>query len=229
MKYENMCDGKFIKRLNRFTAVVDINGREETVHVKNTGRLKELLIPGSTVYLSESDISSRKTKYDLVSVEKDGQIVNIDSQAPNKVFGEYLKSGGLFNDIKLIKPETFFGSSRFDFYIETEGEKIFAEVKGVTLKNGKVAMFPDAPTERGVKHINELCLARKNGYGAMIIFVVQMKGVTVFKPNRITHRAFADALIRARNEGVAVKAFDCIVTENELKIDKEIKILLEEM
>jgi len=219
MKYYNIKTGKFISRPNRFIAIVEIDGREEICHVKNTGRCKELLLPGARVFLQEFDTEKRKTKYDLIAVYKGDCLINMDSQAPNKVFGEWAKESGYFKNLTLIKPEQKYGDSRFDFYIEDGDRKIFVEVKGVTLEKDGVALFPDAPTERGVKHINELCKAKKNGYEAIIAFVIQMKGIKVFKPNKETHPEFAAALKKAANSGVEILCLDCIVAENELKID----------
>ena len=220
MKYEKIKEGIFISRPNRFIAIVNIDGKEETCHVKNTGRCKELLIKGSKVFLEDcSHNPNRKTKYDLIAVYKGDCLVNMDSQAPNKVVQEWLPI--LFPDITLIRPETKYKNSRFDFYVETEQEKIFMEVKGVTLEVDGEARFPDAPTERGVKHIQELIACRKDGYEAYIIFVVQMKGVTHFVPNLATHPEFAEALKNAKKQGVKILCYDCKVTPDELVLDKE--------
>ena len=223
MKYEKIKEGIFISRPNRFIAIVNIDGKEETCHVKNTGRCKELLIKGSKVFLEDcSHNPNRKTKYDLIAVYKGDCLVNMDSQAPNKVVQEWLPI--LFPDITLIRPETKYKNSRFDFYVETEQEKIFMEVKGVTLEVDGEARFPDAPTERGVKHIQELIACRKDGYEAYIIFVVQMKGVTHFVPNLATHPEFAEALKNAKKQGVKILCYDCKVTPDELVLDKEVKV-----
>ena len=224
MKYKNIKNGIFVSRPNRFIANVIINGKEEVCHVKNTGRCKELLIPGSVVILEESKNPLRKTKYDLIAVYKGKRLINIDSLAPNKVFGEWADK--YFKNVSLIKSEVKFKNSRFDFYIEADGEKIFAEIKGVTLEKDGVVLFPDAPTQRGVKHINELCEAVKQGYGAYIFFVVQMDNVKYFTPNKETHKAFADALKKADKKGVKIKCFNCIVKENELFIKDEVKVML---
>ena len=223
MIYENIVKGIFISRPNRFIAYVLIDGKEEVCHVKNTGRCKELLYEGAEVYLQKASSELRKTKYDLISVKKGNKLINIDSQAPNKVFYEWVKYSGYFKGIKHIKPETKYLNSRFDCYIETADKKIFIEVKGFTLEEEGVVMFPDAPTERGVKHINELCQAVRDGYDAYIFFVIQMNDVKFFTPNRNTHPEFADALIEAENHGVKIKCVDCIVTENSLKINNFIK------
>ena len=231
MKYENIVKGRFIERPNRFIAKVEINGKEETVHVKNTGRCKELLIPGTTVYLNLSDNPSRKTKYDLIAVEKlrkgkNKLLINMDSQIPNSVAEEFLKSGVLFSKNAKIRREVTYNKSRFDFYIEDCERKIFLEVKGCTLENDGIASFPDAPTERGVKHINELISCIENGFEAYILFVIQMKEIQLFKPNDTTHKAFGDALRQAEKKGVKILAFDCNVTHDSIKIDKEIRVEL---
>lgn len=209
-------------------AEVEIDGKKEICHVKNTGRCKELLLPGAKVFLEETDNISRKTKYDLISVYKGKTLVNMDSNAPNKVVYEWLKSGKLFKNITLIKPESKYKNSRFDFYVETDNKKIFIEVKGVTLEETGIASFPDAPTERGIKHIQELVFAKNDGFDAYVIFVVQMKGCSSFIPNRKTHPEFADALINAQKHGVEIICVDCIVTEDELVIDRYIEVNLKE-
>lgn len=229
MRYNKIVRGKFISRPNRFIAYVDINGQTEKAHVKNTGRCKELLIPGCTVYLSVSDNPSRKTKYDLIATEKvvgEGRVIliNMDSQVPNDVAEEWLKEGNLFSKNAVIRREVKMGNSRFDFYIEDGERKAFLEVKGCTLENYGVAMFPDAPTERGVKHINELIKCVKEGFEAYILFVIQMKGVREFCPNDETHREFGDALREAAESSVKIIAMDCIVTPDSLKIDDSVEI-----
>lgn len=231
MKYKKIIKGEFISRPNRFTATVKINGTTETVHVKNTGRCKELLIPGCTVYLSVADNDKRKTKYDLISVLKEREnkcpiLINMDSQIPNSVVEEWLKNGNLFSENAVIRREVKYKNSRFDFYIEDEDFKAFLEVKGVTLENNGIAMFPDAPTKRGIKHINELCDCIKNGYSAYIVFVIQMKEINIFKPNDITHKEFGNALRKAKNKGVNILAIDCNVTKDSITPDKEVKIEL---
>lgn len=213
MTYKNINKAVFIDRPNRFIARCEINEQVETVHVKNTGRCKELLIPGTTVFLEKFNAQTRKTNYDLISVIKGNRIINIDSQAPNKIFLEWAKSGRFLPDILLIKPEYRFLNSRFDFYIETPFKKIFIEIKGATLENNGVVMFPDAPTQRGLKHISELIEVKKKGYEAYIIFVIQMENAKYFMPNYITHKAFADKLKECDDNGVNVAAFDTIVTE----------------
>lgn len=224
MKYENTVKGKFIDRTNRFIANVEINGKTEVCHVKNTGRCKELLIKGATVYLQKSDNPKRKTKFDLIAAEKGNLLINMDSSAPNKAAREYLEK--TFGNKAVIKPEKTYGASRIDFYIETETEKRFVEVKGVTLEQNGRAFFPDAPTERGIKHINELCNAVKEGYKACILFIIQMKGIKDFAPNDVTHPAFGEALRNAAKNGVEVKAVDCLVTPDSMTADCEVKVRL---
>lgn len=231
MKYKNIVEGIFLRRPNRFIANVLINGREETVHVKNTGRCKELLTEGCKVYLAASDNPLRKTKYDLIAAEKDRSplpflLINTDSQIPNDAAAEWLPKSGLFSEKAIIKREVTKGSSRFDFYIEDGNRKVFLEVKGVTLEFDGIAMFPDAPTERGVKHIEELISLRKQGFEAFILFVIQMKEITMLKPNDNTHKAFGDALRRAEKAGVCILAMDCIVTPDSMVIDKEVPVIL---
>lgn len=231
MKYKSIASGVFVERPNRFIAKVKIDNKIETVHVKNTGRCRELLISGVKVYLSIADNPLRKTKYDLIAVEKpinNNQtcLINMDSQIPNDIAEEWLKKCGLFSKNAVIKREVTYKKSRFDFYIEEDERKIFLEVKGCTLETDGVARFPDAPTERGVKHINELISCTKEGYEAYILFVIQMKGITHFEPNDATHKAFGDALRKAHNNGVKVLAYDCIVTPESIKIDKEVKVKL---
>ena len=228
MKYNNIVKGKFISRPNRFIALVDICGETKTVHVKNTGRCKELLIEGSTVYLEKSSNPQRKTGYDLIAVEKkrsnDTLLINMDSQIVNDVAEEWLKQGNLFSKSAKIRREVTYNKSRFDFYIEDGESKIFLEVKGVTLEKNGVASFPDAPTERGIKHLNELLLSMDEGYRAYVLFVIQMKGVTDFKPNDATHKAFGDTLRSVSKSGVNIYAVDCNITPDSIEIDKFIDI-----
>lgn len=226
MKYEKIVEGRFISRPNRFVAQVDIDGTVHTVHVKNTGRCKELLTENANVLLEESSNKNRKTKYDLVAVYKNNRLINMDSMAPNKVFGEFIKKGNLFSNVTLIKPEYKFQNSRLDFYVEANGEKHLIEVKGVTLEQNNIVMFPDAPTQRGIKHIEELISATLQGYKAHIVFVIQMKDVNYFTPNKLTHQAFAQALVKANKAGVEILAFDCNVTHTTLDINNKVKIIL---
>ena len=201
MQYQNICPGTFLARPNRFIAHVEVEGRVEVCHVKNTGRCRELLVPGCRVYLEESSNPNRKTRFDLVAVEKERRcgplLVNMDSQAPNKVFGEWAAGGGFRPGLSKLRPETTFGNSRFDYYWEDSNSAGFVEVKGVTLERDCVAYFPDAPTERGVKHITELIECLKDGYEAYILFVIQMKEISYMTPNDATHKAFGDALREA--------------------------------
>ena len=231
MKYSNIIKATFISRPNRFIAECKIDGEICVAHVKNTGRCRELLVPGATVYLDEPKGRERKTKYDLVAVEKvlcDGKIllINMDSGAPNDAVAEFLEKGCLFPNSTKIRREVTKGNSRFDFCIEEEEKITYLEVKGVTLENEGVASFPDAPTERGVKHIEELISLKEQGYGAAILFVIQMKGITKFTPNDSTHKAFGDALRRAHNAGVKTYAYDCIVTPETMIIDQPIEVKL---
>ena len=285
MKYNQVVSGTFLQRPNRFIAHVRINGTEEICHVKNTGRCHELLIPGCTVYCAVSDNPQRKTKFDLIAVEKrvayptgtnqqgipvatttsseaietNGApnsktdpgsshvlLVNMDSQAPNAAVKEWLQSGASpFQKIDFMKPEYKYGNSRFDFYLEcntetkrtgptqtptenktTSSRKIFLEVKGVTLEYSGVVLFPDAPTERGVKHVRELIHCHEEGFETYVLFVVQMERALYFTPNRKTHPQFADALCDAQKAGVQLLAYTCKVTPDEMKIDKELKISL---
>ena len=224
MKYNNVCFGKFICRPNRFIANVDIDGQETVCHVKNTGRCKELLTTGARVILEKADNPNRKTGYDLISVYKGDTLINMDSQSPNKIAFEYLKK--LFPDAIQIKPEQKYGSSRFDFYIQTREKPVFVEVKGVTLENDGVAMFPDAPTQRGIKHLNELISSLSDGYEAYMLFIIQMSGVREFRANSITHPAFAQTLKKAYDAGVHLIAVDCIVTPDSVTANREVKIVI---
>ena len=226
MLYENIVQGTFLERPNRFVAYVELAGKRETVHVKNTGRCKELLQPGATVYLEKSLNPDRKTAYDLVAVQKGERLINMDSQIPNKVVEEWLWKKELFHDLVLIRPETKYGKSRFDFYLETKEDKIFMEVKGVTLEEDGVVRFPDAPSERAVKHVEELIQATEAGYKAYILFVIQMKGVKYFAPNESTHPEFAEALRRAKQAGVKILAYDSHVTKEGIVLGKPVKVRL---
>lgn len=242
MKYEKVVQGRFLERPNRFAAHVEIEGGIEKCHVKNTGRCRELLIPGREVWLEKSGNPNRKTAWDLIAVNKEGNMINMDSQAPNKAVREWLESGSAngsdhsignshtyFSDVTYIRPEYRYGSSRIDFYVETGGEqpeKILIEVKGVTLEENGIARFPDAPTERGIKHMLELERAVQEGYGACLFFVIQMKGIQWFEPNDFTHPQFGETLRNIEKSGVKILAYDCKVTEKEMVIDMPVKIRL---
>lgn len=226
MIYENTVKGTFVSRPNRFIAYVDVDGQREICHVKNTGRCKELLTDGVAVVLQRSDAPTRKTKYDLIAVYKGEMLINMDSQAPNKAVGEWLAQGGCFENVTEIRPEQKFGNSRFDFYVEADGRKIFIEVKGVTLEQDGVVRFPDAPTERGVKHLRELVEATQEGFEAYVLFVVQMECCKYFEPNEATHPEFAAVLREAAERGVKVLAFTCTVTENAMGIKAPCKVKL---
>ena len=226
MIYENIVQGKFIDRPNRFIAHVEIEGEEQVVHVKNTGRCKELLVPGAVVYLQQSNNSARSTAYDLIAVKKGNRIINMDSQIPNKVVAEWLEKGTFFHDLVSLRPETTYGNSRFDFYAETKTEKVFIEVKGVTLEEDGVVRFPDAPSERALKHVEELIKAREDGYRAILFFVVQMKNAKWFGPNMDTQPEFGEALVRAAKAGVEIYAYDCKVSPDSITMNKSVPIAL---
>ena len=226
MQYENIRPAVFLSRPNRFIAKVEVDGREETVHVKNTGRCKELLVYGRTVWLEEGKNPNRKTKYDLIAVDKDGLLVNMDAQAPNKVFAEWTQSGNFVSGLTLLRPETTWGKSRFDFFWETGERRGFVEVKGCTLEEDGFCRFPDAPTERGVKHLNELAACMAEGYEAAVCFVIQMEGMKQFSPNDATHPAFGDALRAAHAAGVQVLAVGCHVEPDSLTITHAIPVVL---
>lgn len=230
MRYNDIISGIFLKRPNRFIAHVMIDGREEIAHVKNTGRCRELLIPGVMVYLQQHNNPKRKTRFSVIAVQKGELLVNMDSQAPNKVMLEALSQGlslpGLMKPYTNIKPESVYGNSRFDFYVEAGQQEAYLEIKGVTLEDGGVAKFPDAPTERGVKHVRGLIEAANAGFLAYIIFVVQMKGISYMTPNDVTHEAFGEALREAHKAGVTILAYDCLVTPDTLQIDKVVPVIL---
>lgn len=231
MEYGNVKEGLFLKRPNRFIAHVLIDGKEEICHVRNTGRCRELLIPGrSRVFVEDHGTSAkRKTRYSLIQVMKGERLINMDSQAPNKAAYEWVLAGagGLFLEADFIKPEYVYGESRIDLYIKAGGRDILMEVKGVTLEENNIARFPDAPTERGVKHVYELCKALKEGYESYILFVIQMEGVHLFKPNYETHEAFGEALVFAASLGVHVLAVDCLTDRGFLKIRDFIPVSLD--
>lgn len=217
MKYENMVPGRFLTRPNRFIAKVEIDGQEQTVHVKNTGRCRELLRPGAEVWCRFDPNPARKTRYDLITVRKGERLINMDSQAPNAAAKEWLLGGGL-GEIEQLKAESFHGDSRFDFSFTKDGKQCFLEVKGVTLENDGVCAFPDAPTERGVKHLRGLTALAREGYGAYVLFVIQMPDVKYLHPNDATDPAFGAALRTTAEAGVNILAMDCAVTEDTMEI-----------
>ena len=223
--YDQVIWGEFMARPNRFIALVRTEEGVERCHVKNTGRCAELLVPGARVALAVSNRAERKTRCDLVAVKKGGLFINMDSQAPNRAAAEALPR--LFPGLGLLRPEAAFGQSRLDFYLETEKRKIFVEVKGVTLEREGDALFPDAPTERGVRHLKELEECLKQGYEAALLLVIQMKGPVRFLPNWETHPAFGEALLHARRAGVQLMAYDCLVGERDMTLDEPVEIVLE--
>lgn len=231
MNYQQVVEGIFLARPNRFIAQVKIGGIIETVHVKNTGRCRELLIPGCRVWLERAAKPARKTKYDLIAVEKQRPglpplLINMDAQAPNAAAEEWLRCSGLFSPQAVIRREVTHQSSRFDFYIEDDGMRTFLEVKGVTLEQDGVVMFPDAPTQRGVRHVEELIQCRAQGIRACILFVVQMEEARCFRPNDAAHPAFGDALRRASQAGVEIFAVKCRVTPDEMVMTEQIPVIL---
>lgn len=226
MKYLNMEQAVFKERPNRFIAYVETERGKEICHVKNTGRCRELLTPDAVIYVQRNDDPKRKTKLDLIGVEKGNYLINMDSQAPNVAVKEWLQKGNLFSEQAKIYPERTYGESRFDFYIEDGERRIFMEVKGVTLEENGVCRFPDAPTERGVKHIKELIRCKKEGYEAYILFVIQMSPVKYLEPNDRTHKAFGDALREAALEGVQVLARDCRIEKDRIEIMNEVEVRL---
>lgn len=225
MHYEHMVPGIFLSRPNRFIAHIQIDGREEICHVKNTGRCRELLPPGAQVYCARSDNPKRKTQYDLIAVRKGDLLINMDSQAPNTAAGEWLAAGGL-GMVENLRPETKHGDSRFDFSFTKDGVPCFLEVKGCTLEQDGVCAFPDAPTERGAKHIRGLIEAKKEGFGAYILFVIQMSPVKSIHPNDLTDPAFGAALRDAKAAGVEVLAMDCRITPDSMEIHSPVDVLL---
>ena len=229
MKYGKMVKGRLIRKVNRFIAEVTIDGKKEAVHIKNTGRLKELLQPDAEVLLELSNNPKRKTRFSLIAAVKNGNLVNIDSQAPNAVVFEALNEGKLqeFGLVDMVKREVTYGDSRFDLYFENGEDRGFIEVKGVTLEENGIAMFPDAPTARGTKHLLELAKAVQEGYRCTILFVVQMKSCQLFVPNMEMDPIFADALLYAKQQGVRILAYDAIVREDELVLDQPVPVCLE--
>lgn len=228
MRYGKTVYGRFIKRVNRFIAEVLIDGKKEPVHIKNTGRLKELLLPDAEVLLEKSSNPNRKTAYSLVAVKKGDRWVNIDSLAPNTVVYEALHAGKLteFPKLDVLKKEVTYGSSRMDIYWESGEDRGLIEIKGVTLEQEGVAMFPDAPTKRGTKHVMELASACQNGYHAAIFFVIQMKGCHLFTPHKHMDPPFAEAVLQAHKNGVQVLAYDTIVSGNRLELDLPVPVRL---
>lgn len=231
MKYNNMIKAKFIERPNRFIAYCDINGEIEKIHVKNTGKCKELLVPGYEVYLEESSNPARTTKYSLIAVKKGDRLINMDSQVTNKMVYEALEDKSLIlpgfgEEITLIKPEKTYGNSRLDVYVEGKTKKAFIEVKGCTLEIDGVVKFPDAKTERGVKHVKELIKAKEEGYLAYIIFVIQMEDVLYFTPNVDMHKEFGDVLKEADEKGVKVLAYDSKVEIDNIILNNPVKVIL---
>ena len=226
MEYDRIHHGVFLRRPNRFVAEIEINGKVEICHVKNTGRCRELLVPGARVFVNESKNPARSTKYDLISVWKGDRLINMDSQAPNHVFLEYLRQSDFIDEITFVKSEAKYGGSRFDFYLETESRKIFIEVKGVTLEENNVALFPDAPTLRGVRHLNDLARCVADGYEAYVVFVIPMWDVSYFTPNYKTHPEFGAALADAIKAGVTAVAFDCVITAESITVNDYVPIKL---
>ena len=226
MRYRNVVSGHFLARPNRFVAKVKINGQIKTVHVKNTGRCRELLIPEVEVFLEKGSNPNRKTAYDLIAVRKGERLINMDSQAPNRVFREWAAEGGFLPEVTAIRSEYSYGESRLDFCLETPEGLHFVEVKGVTLEENGAARFPDAPTERGIRHIRELQRAVEEGHDATLFFVVQMADIASVAPNDETHPAFGAALREAAAAGVRVRAYDCNVTPDSLTIRREVSVIL---
>lgn len=225
MHYNNMVPGIFLSRPNRFIAHINILGKDEVCHVKNTGRCRELLPSGAKVWCLDALSPTRKTRYDLICVEKGSRLINMDSQAPNAVVREFLEAGGL-GEISQLKAEYKQGNSRFDFAFLKDGKQCFLEVKGVTLENDGVCAFPDAPTQRGAKHLQELTQLAKEGFGAYVLFVIQMKDVKYLHPNDATDPQFGAALRAAAVAGVQIFAFDCLVTPKSLEINSNVPIIL---
>jgi len=227
MKYSNWKEGIFLSRPNRFIAHVEIDGKEEVCHVKNTGRCRELLVPGATVWCQLSDNPNRKTKFDLIAVQKGERLINMDSQAPNAAAKEWLLAGNL-GKVEQLKAECVHGDSRFDFSFLLDGKRCFLEVKGVTLENDGVCAFPDAPTQRGEKHLRGLIRAAEEGYGAYVLFVIQMTDVKYLRPNDKTDPDFAAALREAAEKGVEILAMDCAVTPDTMNLRLPVLVRLKD-
>ncbi len=227
MEYQNIKAGRFISRPNRFIAMVDMGGETVRCHVKNTGRCRELLVPGAVVYLEDHlDAPGRKTRYDLVAVEKGARLINMDSQAPNAAVGEYLAAGDLFPPGSVLRREFNWGASRFDFHIQMPNAEALLEVKGVTLEERNVCLFPDAPTQRGTRHLRELIKAAREGIEAYVFFLIQMEGAAYFTPNAATDAAFAQALWDAAEAGVHILAYDCCVTPKSMAVHARVPVRL---
>lgn len=228
MQYGTMREARFLRRINRFTAFVELDGQEEMVHVKNTGRCKELLIKGAKVFLEEADKEGRKTKYSLIAVYKGNVLVNMDSQAPNQMAAEALAEGKIaeIGSVDFLKREVKYGNSRFDLYYQQGEKKGFIEVKGITLEEDGIAMFPDAPTERGTKHLRELIRAKEEGYESAVLFVIQMKGIIEFRPNEERDRKFTEALRDAASAGVKILAYDCGVEIGKVWMEERVPVHL---
>lgn len=227
MKYKNIEKAVFLSRISRFTAEIKIGDEKHICHVKNTGRCKELLLPGAEIFAARADSAKRSTKFDLIGVYKGDNLVNVDSQIPNQVFQEWVLQGNLFDEITFFKREQTYRNSRLDFYIETAGKrKIFAEIKGVTLEEDGTALFPDAPTQRGLKHIRELCRSMQEGYEAYLVFIIQMKGIHCFKLNDRMQQEFGDELRAAKERGLKIVAVDCIVTSDCITADNLVNVIL---
>ena len=226
MRYSNVRAGRFLARPNRFVAHVELDGETVVCHVKNTGRCRELLVPGATVYLQESGNPARKTRFDLIAVDKGGLLINMDAQAPNQVFAEWARAGHFVPGLTLLRPETTWGNSRFDFYWEAGPRRGFVEVKGCTLEEDGHCRFPDAPTTRGVRHLQELEASLQEGYEAAVCFVIQMAGMKDFAPNDATHPEFGAALRQAAAAGVQVLALECTVTPDTLTMAEPVAVKL---
>lgn len=226
MIYSDIRRAFFLERPNRFIARIELDGREEICHVKNTGRCRELLTPRANLLVQKCDTPDRKTKYDLISVWKGDRLINMDAAAPNRVFAEWAESSGYFPNLTLLKPEQRFGSSRLDFYLEADGRAAFAEIKGVTLEEDGIVRFPDAPTQRGVKHLLELQTCVSEGYDAYAVFIIQMKNVRYFEPNWVTHPAFGEALRQVEKAGVRILALDCAVSEDSIEAADLVEVRL---
>lgn len=225
MRYDKMVEGTFLARPNRFIAHIEIDGKTEICHVKNTGRCRELLPVGAKVWCLDAQSPSRKTRYDLITVQKGERLINMDSQAPNAVAKEWLLAGGL-GEIQNLKAESKHGASRFDFSFTKDGRECFLEVKGVTLENDGICAFPDAPTQRGAKHLKELTELARQGYGAYVLFVIQMEGVKYLHPNDATDKPFGDALRNARDAGVEIVAYDCKIDIDSMEIHEKVEVKL---